>query len=222
MAYRKTLMLPVSQNDLPAVQGWLQGLAVQGLMLEACDNGTFIFQEKDSAQRRYRIDPSKGTTIGVATPKLMDLYREFGWYYVDSYDRYHHVFYTDDPDAVEPFVSPEALVEGLEHLKRRKLVSSGILLLVCLSCTIFLWMSPDRTLFRKILDLLFLISVTFSIYCELKPLFKAKEQALDGTLLKNRYPHQTDRNIFWSRSFSKMALILLFLYIILDLYLANR
>ena len=117
MAIRKTMMLPISNNDLPTVQGWLQGLATQGWLLEGCRNGTFYFIQKDPAQRRYRIDPSKGSTLGVAPPKLMDMYQEFGWHYVDSYDRYHHVFYTEDPEAVEPFVSSEALAESLEQQK---------------------------------------------------------------------------------------------------------
>ncbi len=211
MAYRKTLMLPVSPNDLPAVQGWLQGLAVQGLLLEACDNGTFVFQKKDSTQRRYRIDPSKGNTMGVATPKLMDLYREFGWYYVDSYDRYHHVFYTDDPEAVEPFVSPEALAESLDQLKHRKLFVLIPVMLIYLVCTVWIWTIPSRPLFNKVLDGLVFISVSWRVYHELKPLMKVKDQVSDGTLLKNRYPHQMEREIFWRRTFSRVLIVLLFI-----------
>ena len=211
MAYRKTLMLPVSPNDLPAVQGWLQGLAVQGLHLEACDNGTFIFLKKEPVHRRYRIDPSKGNTMRIATPKLQDMYREFGWYYVDSYDKYHHVFYTDDPDAVEPFVSPEALTESLEQLKRKKLVFSILGLALWLLVTLALWMTSERTLFRKVLDILFFLSFAYAAYLDIKPLFKVKEQASDGSLLKNRYPHQTDRELSWSRSFAKVLIALLLL-----------
>ena len=122
MAYRKTLMLPVSPNDLPAVQGWLQGLAVQGLLLEAC-------------------------------------------------------------------VSPEALGESLERLKRKRLFFYTPCLLIYLFGMLFLLRSPSRSFFRKVLDVLLFLSISYGAYHDLKPLLKVKDQALDGTLLKNRFPY---------------------------------
>ena len=63
--YKTAQLAPVSTNDLPAIQGWLQSMAGQGLLLDACDNATFFFNRESPVQRRYRIDPSKGNTMGV-------------------------------------------------------------------------------------------------------------------------------------------------------------
>ena len=219
MAYRKVIMLPVSPNDLPGVQGWLQGLAVQGLHLEACDNGTFVFQTKEYVQRRYRIDPSKGTALGVATPGLMDMYQEFGWHYIDSYDRYHHVFYTDDPDAVEPFVSPEALYDGLERIRRKKLIShiSSILLLLVL--TVWIWIAGERTWFQKVLDGLILISISLNTYCEIKPLFHVKQNLSDSNVLNPYSLYKKDPMVSKLRVISFVLVIVLILNL---LYLRGR
>ena len=211
MAYRKVMMIPVSPNDLSGIQGWLQGLAVQGLHLEACDNGTFVFQTKEAVQRRYRIDPSKGTTLGVATPRLMDMYQEFGWHYVDSYDRYHHVFYTDDPDAVEPFVSPEALYDGLERIRRRKLISHVLSIIFLLFLTIWIWIAGERTWLHKVLDGFILISISLNVYFEIKPLFRVKQNLSDSTVSNSHALYQKDPMVSKLRVISFALVIVLFL-----------
>ena len=184
-------LAPVSINDLPGIQGWLQSMASQGFWLDCCDNGTFFFNRMEPVQRRYRIDTSKGSTMCVAPPKLQDMYREFGWTYVDSYTRDHHVFYTDDPDALEPFSTPEALVENLERVKRRRilrhLISWGSLALLCLLIVIS---NPSSFHLRMIYPLILVVYFAFE---DIAPLLNLTQTAEDGTLLKPRVPVHADR-----------------------------
>lgn len=178
MAQRKTMMIPVNNDDLAAVQGWLQAMATQGLLLEACDNGMFVFQKSTPTQRRYRVDPSKGTTLAVAPPKMMDMYREFGWHYVDSYDRYHHVFYTDDPNAVEPFLSSSELVEKLAHLRRQRIFVCATSLGMLLLMGTYTWGSRDPMLFA--LDAALLASIAYDSFLNLKSISATEQTAHSG------------------------------------------
>lgn len=178
MAQRKTMMIPVNNDDLFAVQGWLQAMATQGLLLEACDNGMFVFQQSTPTQRRYRVDPSKGTTLAVAPPKMMDMYREFGWHYVDSYDRYHHVFYTDDPNAVEPFLSSNELAEKLAYLRKRRIFVCATSLGSLLLMGTYTWGSRDPLLFA--FDAALLISIFYSSFLDFKSISAAEQTAHSG------------------------------------------
>lgn len=178
MARRKTMMIPVNNNDLAAVQGWLQAMATQGLLLEACDNGMFVFQQSTPTQRRYRVDPSKGTTLAVAPPKMRDMYQEFGWHYVDSYDRYHHVFYTDDPNAVEPFLSSNELVEKLARLRRQRIFVCATSLGMLLLMGIYTWGNRDPMQFA--LDAALLASIFYSSFLDFKSISAAEQTARSG------------------------------------------
>lgn len=193
---------PVSINDLPGIQGWLQSMASQGFLLDCCDNGTFFFNRVEPIQRRYRIDTSKGNTMGVATPQLQDMYREFGWNYVDSYTRDHHVFYTDDPDAIEPFPTPEALVENLERVKRRRILKHLILIgsLVLLTLLIILSTPSSSLSLSFILRLAFpFILLIYLAYEDVAPLLNLTQTSENGTLLKSRDPVHVDRTLRFLR-----------------------
>lgn len=124
-----TMMVPFSMEDTVGIQGWLQGLARQGLIMESGNNGTFTFKRGEPIPLRYRIDPTKGHPISGPPQAMKDLYAEYGWEYVDSYNRFAHVFVTDDPDAPEPFHSPEALAQATRSAARRRILywSGGLL-----------------------------------------------------------------------------------------------
>ena len=214
--HKVSRLAPVSINDLPGIQGWLQSMAAQGFLLDCCDNGTFLFDRKEPVRRRYRIDPSKGNTMGVATPQLQDTYREFGWTYVDSYTRYHHVFYTDDPSAVEPFTTPEALAEKLERVKRRKIRYYIVSLSILFLLNLWMILNPASYSFQRLLNIPIFILVGCLAFHDLAPLFKIKQTSEDGSLLKPRNPDGTDRKLRYLRICSSSLLVVLLVWRILS------
>ena len=209
--YKISRMAPVSINDLPGIQGWLQSMATQGFRLDCCSNGTFYFNHEEPVQRRYRIDPSKGSIVGVATPQLQDMYREFGWTYVDSYTRYHHVFYTDDPNAVEPFTTPEVLAEKLERVKQRRLLFQIPMKLLLLLGLLYLCAHSTIPLPQKMIHVTLFIAGCYSLYGDIKPLLKLKQSSESETLLQPRTPEGTDRTLRCMRICTGIFLIWLIL-----------
>ena len=139
-------MVPFSMEDTVGIQGWLQGLARQGLILDSCDNGTFMFKRGEAAPLRYRVDPTKGHPVSGPPRALRDLYGEYGWKYVDSYNRFSHVFVTEDPNAPEPFHSPEALAQSMRSATRRRILYWSVFLLLEVLGILFLF-------WRKTFDL---------------------------------------------------------------------
>lgn len=204
-----TRIVPFSMEDTVGIQGWLQGLARQGMILDSCDNGTFMFKHGEPAPLRYRIDPTKGHPISGPPQKMRDLYEEYGWRYVDSYNRFSHVFVTEDPNAPEPFHSPEALAQATRSATRRRVLywSRGLWFYVWVG--LFLWS-------RKVLDayagfhlLMVAIGVSQTVY-HIRTALKQEE--------KIKTPRLLDQTPATSRFFRLSCILSLMMVAALLLY----
>lgn len=210
MAYRKALMLPVSPNDLAGVQGWLQGLAVQGLILDSCTGG-FHFKQEQSARLRYRIDPSKGHFLSGAPQSLRDMYEEYGWTYVDTYNSCFHIFVTDNPNAVEPFSTTESLLAALDYTKKKQ-TRLFVLHMVCNLFLLWFWISRKQFDFLAIFNIILLITGFPTHLYHIRTLLEQEQQLKGGVPLNSPLVVNTHPALYWGRRVVFFLLFVFFLY----------
>lgn len=210
MSCYKTLMLPVSPNDLSGVQGWLQGLAVQGLILDSCTGG-FRFRVGESARLRYRIDPRKGHFLSGAPQSLRDMYAEYGWTYIDTYNGSFHVFVTDDPEAVEPFSTTESLIIALEHTKKKQ-TRLFVLHMVCNLCFLWFWISRKQFDFLAVFNIILIITGVPTHIYHIRTLLEQEQQLKGGVPLNSPLVVNTHPTLYWGRIVVFLLLFVFFLY----------
>ena len=206
-----TLMIPVSPNDLSGVQGWLQGLAVQGLVLDYCGGLGFVFNQTQPAHLRYRIDPSKGHFVSGPPQALRDMYAEYGWSYVDTYNSTFHIFVTDDPEAVEPFSTTESLLAALEYTKKKQ----TRLFVAHMLCNIFFlwfWVSRKQFDFLAIFNVILIVTGLPTHIYHIRTLLEQEQQLKGGTPLDSPLVTQTNRTLYWGRRVVFLLLLVFFLY----------
>ena len=113
---------PYLDCELSAQEGWLEELSREGLSvryrfgpLALCDRG------EPRPGRRFRIEPARTWASASDPPAraLTDLYQEAGWTYLRRLpNELGELFYTDDPEAPEPYTDPETKALALEGLRR--------------------------------------------------------------------------------------------------------
>ena len=120
---------PFGIIDMFYKQNWLEYQARKGLLLANDNLFTCRFTVDEPRDRRYRILPYKPSKT---TQEELDLYAYCGWHLIYGFNSVM-IFYTDDPDAPEPFTD----VQSQHKYYRKSLITNFIFILIILAELLF-------------------------------------------------------------------------------------
>ena len=121
---------PFGIVDMFYKQNWLEYQARKGLLLANDNLFTCRFTVDEPRDRRYRILPYKHSKT---TQEELDLYASCGWHLIYGYGSVM-IFYTDDPDAPEPFTD----VQSQHKYYRKSLITNFITMAILLADVFFI------------------------------------------------------------------------------------
>ncbi|WP_157682616.1 DUF2812 domain-containing protein, partial [Mogibacterium pumilum] len=113
---------PFGVVDMFYKQNWLEYQARKGLLLANDNLFTCRFNVDEPRDRRYRVLPYKHSKT---TQEELDLYASCGWHLIYGSGSVM-IFYTDDPDAPEPFTD----VQSQHKYYRKSLITNFIFMLI--------------------------------------------------------------------------------------------
>ena len=120
---------PFGVVDMFYKQNWLEYQARKGLLLANDNLLTCRFTVDEPRDRRYRILPYKPSKT---TQEELDLYASCGWHLIYGSGSVM-IFYTDDPDAPEPFTD----VQSQHKYYRKSLITNFIWMLILFAESLF-------------------------------------------------------------------------------------
>ncbi len=120
---------PFGIVDMFYKQNWLEYQARKGLLLANDNLLTCRFTVDEPRDRRYRILPYKPSKT---TQEELDLYASSGWHLIYGFGSVM-IFYTDDPDAPEPFTD----VQSQHKYYRKSLITNFIWMLILFAESLF-------------------------------------------------------------------------------------
>jgi hypothetical protein len=120
---------PFGIVDMFYKQNWLEYQARKGLLLANDNLFTCRFTVDEPRDRRYRILPYKPSKT---TQEELDLYASSGWHLIYGFNSVM-IFYTDDPDAPEPFTD----VQSQHKYYRKSLITNFIWILIIFAESLF-------------------------------------------------------------------------------------
>lgn len=120
---------PFGIVDMFYKQNWLGYQARKGLLLANDNLFTCRFTVDEPRDRRYRILPYKPSKT---TQEELDLYASSGWHLIYGFNSVM-IFYTDDPDAPEPFTD----VQSQHKYYRKSLITNFIWILIIFAESLF-------------------------------------------------------------------------------------
>ena len=121
---------PFGIIDMFYKQNWLEYQARKGLLLANDNLLTCRFTVDEPRDRRYRILPYKPSKT---TQEELDLYASSGWHLIYGFGSVM-IFYTDDPDAPEPFTD----VQSQHKYYRKSLITNFITMAILLADVFFI------------------------------------------------------------------------------------
>ena len=121
---------PFGIVDMFYKQNWLEYQARKGLLLANDNLFTCRFTVDEPRDRRYRILPYKPSKT---TQEELDLYASSGWHLIYGFGSVM-IFYTDDPDAPEPFTD----VQSQHKYYRKSLITNFITMAILLADVFFI------------------------------------------------------------------------------------
>ena len=125
----KLRLNPFNAVDMFYEQNWLEYMAKKGLLLKTCNLFTYKFEVGEPVDRRYRILPYRHSKT---MQEELDLYASCGWS-LKYGPREAMIFYTDNPDAPEPFTD----VQSQHKYYRKSLITNFICMAFLLVITFF-------------------------------------------------------------------------------------
>lgn len=108
-------MIPFESSDIPAIQKWLEDMAMQGLFYKGCGLFCAEFEKGEPRQTRYRLDFCDVVACDIPEEKK-EIYETNGWQEVGEFKSDLIVLCTDDPDAPEIYTDHSHLVKPLKKL----------------------------------------------------------------------------------------------------------
>ena len=120
----------VDAKDITRTETWLEGMAAQGLFFHDFSGWSIlapgplwiVLFRKDAPrpERRYRLCPARPQEA-EPTQETLELYAQSGWQFLRYWGTScvsYYLFYTDDPNALEPYTDPDSLYEALRPPKK--------------------------------------------------------------------------------------------------------
>lgn len=112
---------PYLKFEIAAQEQWLEEMAHDGLFFHSRLGYLTWFQTGNPAPfRRFRLEPVReGDPLSGPSPDMAELFWQAGWRYEGFYcQSLYYLFFTDDPEAPEPYTDPETKALALEGLRR--------------------------------------------------------------------------------------------------------
>lgn len=111
-------IIPFESSDIPAIQKWLEDMAMQGLFYKGCGFFFAEFEKGEPRQTRYRLDFCD--VVGCDIPEeKKEMYEINGWKVVGDFKSDLIVLCTDDPEAPEIYTEHSHLVKPLKKLAQK-------------------------------------------------------------------------------------------------------
>ena len=120
----------VDAKDIARTETWLEDMAAQGLFFHDFSGWSILapgplwvvlFQvDVPKPRRRYRLCPARPQEA-EPTQETLELYAQSGWQFLRYWGTScvsYYLFYTDDPNALEPYTDPDSLYEALRPPKK--------------------------------------------------------------------------------------------------------
>ena len=120
----------VDAKDISRTETWLEDMAAQGLFFHSFSRWSILapgplwvvlFQvDVPKPRRRYRLCPARPQEA-EPTQETLELYAQSGWQFLRYWGTScvsYYLFYTDDPNALEPYTDPDSLYEALRPPKK--------------------------------------------------------------------------------------------------------
>ena len=111
-------MIPFESSDIPAIQKWLEDMAMQGLFYKGCGMFCAEFEKGEPRQTRYRLDFCDVVACDIPEEKK-EMYEKNGWQVAGEFKSDLIVLCTDDPEAPEIYTEHSHLVKPLKKLARK-------------------------------------------------------------------------------------------------------
>lgn len=189
-----TRQLAVNPYDIEALEGWLEELARrEGLRLKSCGADYFTFRRGEPVPLRYRTAPARMVGFDPGPSReLVELYRDAGWAFADTYRYDFHIFVSQDPRAVEPYTDTDTLAWSLKRLSWR-LWLTGLARLAFWAGTLALlfWLCLNTPLSSYSawipLYAFYLVDAVTTLF-DLRALMRLRRQLQDGVPLEQRRP----------------------------------
>lgn len=179
--------LPYQLSEIDAIEGWLDDLASQGLLLENVDT-YFFFCETEPQTVRHRIDVHKKEKY--PDEERRDYYLQCGWAYIGSINKCFDIYRATQSDAIELHTDEETLHSVLERTLRFHLWTTIVYLIILAAWLLYLFFSRslyphgllEHLLTSTVLQLLPLlfwsVILTYDIALELVTYFQTKRRLL--------------------------------------------
>ena len=120
----------VDAKDIARTETWLEDMAAQGLFFHSFSRWSILapgpllvvlFQvDVPKPRRRYRLCPARPQEA-EPTQETLELYAQSGWQFMRYWGTScvsYYLFYSDDPNALEPYTDPDSLYEALRPPKK--------------------------------------------------------------------------------------------------------
>lgn len=126
---------PLNAYDVAANECWLENLAREGYHLTGFKRYSGVFEQGEPGQWRYRMQLTANKE-SEPTPERMAANEQRGWTYVATWDDRFHIWKSRQmAAALDP--APNVTAEDFARLRRRLVLTNGVLLLMTLALLVF-------------------------------------------------------------------------------------
>ena len=124
-------LIPFESSDIPAIQSWLEDMALKGLFYKDCGFFCARFEKAEPKKMRYRLDFCN-VVAGQIPDEKKEMYERSSWQVVDEFKNDLVVLSSDNPEAPEIYSDHSHLVKPLKSLAKKHTVYSVLFLIMFL------------------------------------------------------------------------------------------
>ena len=138
----KRKFFPANTADIPALESWLEDMALEGLFPLSFNGYYAKFRQGEPQKMTYRIEVPK--YVQAEPPKTMrDTYEDFGWQFVCHMWQKYYLFSSAEECPIEPHTDPlvqrEQLEEAWQDSKQAFFAGFGVIILFLLLFSFMTW-----------------------------------------------------------------------------------
>lgn len=124
-------LIPFESSDIPAIQRWLEDMALKGLFYKDCGFFCARFEKAEPKKMRYRLDFCN-VVAGQIPEEKKEMYERSSWQVVDEFKNDLVVLSSDNPEAPEIYSDHSHLVKPLKSLAKKHTAYSVLFLVMFL------------------------------------------------------------------------------------------
>ncbi len=111
-------LIPFESSDIPAIQSWLEDMALKGLFYKDCGFFCARFEKAEPKKMRYRLDFCN-VVAGQIPEEKKEMYELNSWQVVGEFKNDLVVLSSDNPEAPEIYSDHSHLVKPLKSLAKK-------------------------------------------------------------------------------------------------------